>query len=141
MQAIVIRMLRAIYPTQCYVFCSFKIYEDILRNRKTGRKRNFAKSSVCTSREQMSLILKHSYTPKGFSILFTNHNVEAANIMHLKPATSCTHIQSYNEQDMGFSMLSQSGQRGGFISFPGNKNVISRIPVKKIFYSFPPEKA
>lgn len=110
---------------------------------KKKRFKHFAQSSVCASREQMSLISKRGYTPKGFSILFTNHNVEAASVMHLKPATSRTHIQSYNEQDMGFSMLSQSGQRGVFFfSFPGNKNVIRRIPVKKKdFIPTPPKKA
>lgn len=47
--------------------------------------------------------------------------------MHLKAATS-THSQPHNEQDMGFSMLSQSGRR----SFPVSNYADSRVPVKNI---------
>lgn len=70
-------------------------------------------------------------TPKGFPIVFYKPQygscVFSTSLMHLKPATS-TYTQPHNEQDMGFSMLSESGQR----TFPVSNYADWHIPVKNL---------
>lgn len=53
--------------------------------------------------------------------------------MHLKPATH-TNVQPHNEQDMGFSMLSQSGERRFFFCFPVSNYVDIYSSQKIIFH-------